>query len=105
MNSMRETSENERALVIKWSIDGKPLREIASLIGKSHGFIKKLLQKYRRTGCVANIPRRGRKEILSATARRKISKEKSTVKRPEACIIDIRNGGKNFSRNCQTCSS
>ncbi|GFX82089.1 uncharacterized protein TNCV_398191 [Trichonephila clavipes] len=72
MNSRRETSENERALVIKWSKDGKSLREIASLIGKSHGCIQKILQKYRRTGCVANIPGRGRKEILSATAKRKI---------------------------------
>ncbi|GFW60183.1 transposable element Tc1 transposase [Trichonephila clavipes] len=68
MNSRRETSENERALVIKWSKDGKSLREIASLIGKSHGCI----QKYHRTGCGANIPGRGHKEILSGTAKREI---------------------------------
>ncbi|GFX11175.1 transposable element Tcb1 transposase [Trichonephila clavipes] len=37
MNSRREMSENERALVIKRSKDGKSLREIASLIEKSHG--------------------------------------------------------------------
>ncbi|GFU35503.1 uncharacterized protein TNCV_564121 [Trichonephila clavipes] len=69
MNSRRETSKNERASVIKWSKDGKSLREIASLMGKSHGCIQKILQKYRRTGCVANIPGRGRKEILSAAAK------------------------------------
>ncbi|GFX11429.1 uncharacterized protein TNCV_2804901 [Trichonephila clavipes] len=104
--SVRKTSENERALVIKWSKDGKSLREIASLIGKRHGCIQKILQKYRRSGCVATIPGRGRKEILSATAMRKISKENSTVKRPETCIIDIiRNWEKNFRRNCRTCSS
>ncbi|GFS76049.1 HTH_Tnp_Tc3_2 domain-containing protein [Trichonephila clavipes] len=72
MNSRRETSENERALVIKWLKDGKSFREIASLIGKSHGCIQKILQKYRKTGCVTNIPGRGRKEILSATAKGKI---------------------------------
>ncbi|GFY58034.1 uncharacterized protein TNIN_248861 [Trichonephila inaurata madagascariensis] len=72
MNSRQETSENERALVIKWSKDGKSVPEIASLIGKSHGCIQKILQKYRRTGSLANIPGRGRKEILSATAKRKI---------------------------------
>ncbi|GFV07701.1 transposable element Tcb2 transposase [Trichonephila clavipes] len=72
MNSRRETSENERALVIKWSKDGKSLREIASLIGKSHGCIQKILQKYHRTGCVANIPGRERKEILNHIAKRKI---------------------------------
>ncbi|GFW60983.1 transposable element Tcb2 transposase [Trichonephila clavipes] len=72
MNSRRDTSENERALVIKWSKDGKSLREIASLIEKSHGCIQNILQKYRRTGCVAKIPGRGRKEILNGTAKRKI---------------------------------
>ncbi|GFW09728.1 uncharacterized protein TNCV_867911 [Trichonephila clavipes] len=72
MNSRRETSENERALVIKWSKNGKSLREIVSLIGKNRGCIQKILQKYPRTVSVANFPGRGRKEILSATAKRKI---------------------------------
>ncbi|GFS79330.1 hypothetical protein TNCV_3650221 [Trichonephila clavipes] len=60
---------------------------------------QKILQKYRRNGCVANIPGRGRKEILSATAKKDytLSKEKSTVKRPETCIIDIIRNWKNFS--------
>ncbi|GFS80180.1 hypothetical protein TNCV_3446911 [Trichonephila clavipes] len=85
MNSRRETSENERALVIKWSKDGKSLREIASLIGKSRGCIQKVLQKYRRTGCVANITGRGRKENFECYCKEEdcaLSKEKSTVKRP-----------------------
>ncbi|GFW32272.1 hypothetical protein TNCV_674312 [Trichonephila clavipes] len=44
MNSRRETSENERALVIKWSKDGNSLQEIASLIGKSHGCIQNIVE-------------------------------------------------------------
>ncbi|GFT53627.1 uncharacterized protein TNCV_4986231 [Trichonephila clavipes] len=72
MNSRREMSENERALVTKWSKDGISLRELASLIGKSHGCIQKILKKNHRTGCVANIPGRGRKQILSAAAKMKI---------------------------------
>ncbi|GFQ67532.1 uncharacterized protein TNCT_383931 [Trichonephila clavata] len=51
---------------------GKSLREIASLIGVTHGCVQKILQKYKKTGSVANIPGRGRKEILSTTAKRKI---------------------------------
>ncbi|GFW38124.1 transposable element Tcb1 transposase [Trichonephila clavipes] len=39
---------------------------------KSHGCMQKILQKYRTTGCVANIPGRGRKVILSVAAKRKI---------------------------------
>ncbi|GFQ80544.1 uncharacterized protein TNCT_196651 [Trichonephila clavata] len=72
MSSRRETTESERLLVVKWSIEGKSLREIASLIGVTHGCVQKILQKYKKTGSVANIPGRGRKEILSTTAKRKI---------------------------------
>ncbi|GFQ63764.1 uncharacterized protein TNCT_656651 [Trichonephila clavata] len=72
MSSRRETTESERLLVEKWSKEGKSLREIASLIGVTHGCVQKILQKYKKTGSVANIPGRGRKEILSTTAKRKI---------------------------------
>ncbi|GFR25161.1 uncharacterized protein TNCT_255521 [Trichonephila clavata] len=72
MSSRRETTESERLLVVKWSKEGKSLREIASLIGVTHGCVQKILQKYKKTGSVANIPGRGRKEILSTTVKRKI---------------------------------
>ncbi|GFR03379.1 uncharacterized protein TNCT_312851 [Trichonephila clavata] len=72
MSSRRETTESERLLVVKWSKEGKSLREIASLIGVTHGCVQKILQKYKKTGSVANIPGKGRKEILSTTANRKI---------------------------------
>ncbi|GFY55570.1 uncharacterized protein TNIN_231051 [Trichonephila inaurata madagascariensis] len=106
MNSGRETSENERALVIKRSKDDKSIREITSLIGKSYGCIQKILQKYRRTGCVANISGRGSKEILSASAKRKITR--SVKKNPLLSASKLASstsseiGEKNFSRNCQT---
>ncbi|GFQ86710.1 uncharacterized protein TNCT_265081 [Trichonephila clavata] len=72
MSSRRETTESERLLVVKWSKEGKSLREIASLIGVTHGCVQKILQKYKKTGSGANIPGRGCKEILSTTAKRKI---------------------------------
>ncbi|GFR01468.1 uncharacterized protein TNCT_183611 [Trichonephila clavata] len=72
MSSRRETTESECLLVVKWSKEGKSLREIASLIGVTHGCDKKILQKYKKTGSVANIPGRGHKEILNTTAKRKI---------------------------------
>ncbi|GFQ66260.1 uncharacterized protein TNCT_423201 [Trichonephila clavata] len=85
MSSRRETTESERLLVVKWSKEGKSLRETASLIGVTHGCVQKILQKYKKTGSVANIPGRekkkktgsvanipgrGRKEILSTLQRR-----------------------------------
>ncbi|GFQ67823.1 uncharacterized protein TNCT_634401 [Trichonephila clavata] len=72
MSSRRETTESERLLVVKWSKEGKSLREITSLIGVTHGCVQKILQKYKKTGSVASIPGRGRKEILSTTVKRKI---------------------------------
>ncbi|GFQ67386.1 uncharacterized protein TNCT_635871 [Trichonephila clavata] len=72
MSSRRETTESERLLFVKCSKEGKSLREIASLIGETHGCVQKVLQKYKKTGSVANIPGRERKEILSTTVMRKI---------------------------------
>ncbi|GFR05213.1 hypothetical protein TNCT_539001 [Trichonephila clavata] len=48
MSSRRETTESERLLVVKWSKEGKSLREIASLIGVTHGCVQKILQKYKK---------------------------------------------------------
>ncbi|GFU49510.1 transposable element Tc1 transposase [Trichonephila clavipes] len=45
---------------------------MASLIDAIHGCVQKILQKYEKTGAVAHIPGRGRKEILSTTVKRKI---------------------------------
>ncbi|GFR20505.1 uncharacterized protein TNCT_134471 [Trichonephila clavata] len=72
MSSRRGTTESESLLVVKWSNERKSLREIASLIGVTHGCVQKILQKYKQIGSVANIPGRGRKEIRSTTAKRKI---------------------------------
>ncbi|GFS93076.1 transposable element Tcb1 transposase [Trichonephila clavipes] len=72
MSSRRESTESERLLVVKWSKEGNSLRETASLIGLTPGCVQKTLQKYKKTGSVANIPGRGRKEILCTTAKRKI---------------------------------
>ncbi|GFV22595.1 transposable element Tcb1 transposase [Trichonephila clavipes] len=44
MSSRKETTESERLLVVKWSKEGKSLRDIASLIGVTHGCVQKILQ-------------------------------------------------------------
>ncbi|XP_055950831.1 uncharacterized protein LOC129984903 [Argiope bruennichi] len=72
MSSRRETTESERLLVVKWSKESKSLRELASLIDVTHGCVQKILQKYKKARSVGNIPGRGRKEILTTTAKRKI---------------------------------
>ncbi|GFS92570.1 uncharacterized protein TNCV_1160291 [Trichonephila clavipes] len=89
MSSRRETTESERLLVVKWSKEGKSLREIASLIGVTHGCVQKILQKYKKTGSVANIPGRGRKEILSTTAKRKIIHSVKKIPRVSASKLAL----------------
>ncbi|GFU28428.1 uncharacterized protein TNCV_3579911 [Trichonephila clavipes] len=81
MSSCRETTESGRLLVVKWSKEGKSLREITSLVGVTHGCVQKILQKYKKTGSVANIPRRGSKEILCTTTKRKIIHSVKKVQR------------------------
>ncbi|GFR14069.1 uncharacterized protein TNCT_202441 [Trichonephila clavata] len=91
MSSRRETTESERLLVVKWSKEGKSLREIASLIGVTHGCVQKILQKYKKTGSVANIPGRGRKEILSTYSEEEdhsLSKERSEESFPSIIKTD-----------------
>ncbi|GFW22249.1 transposable element Tc3 transposase [Trichonephila clavipes] len=48
MSSRRESTNCERLLAVNWSKEGKSLREIASLIGVTHGCVQKLLQKYKK---------------------------------------------------------
>ncbi|GFQ64644.1 uncharacterized protein TNCT_101311 [Trichonephila clavata] len=93
MSSRRETTESERLLLVKWSKEGKSLREIASLMGVTHGCVQKILQKYKKTGSVANISGRGRKEILSTTAKRKIihSVKKDPRHLSAGCVAKLSN--------------
>ncbi|GFQ67294.1 uncharacterized protein TNCT_121741 [Trichonephila clavata] len=76
MSSRRETTESERLLVVKWSKERKSLREITSFIGVTHGCVQKILQKYKKTGSVANIPGRNT-EYYSEEEDHSLSKERS----------------------------
>ncbi|GFQ90835.1 uncharacterized protein TNCT_215821 [Trichonephila clavata] len=108
MSSRKETSENEHCLVIKWSKDGKSLREIASFIRKSYGCVQKIIQKYRKTGSLANIPGRGCKEILSTTEKRKIIrslKKNPKLSAPKLASSMVSEIGRNISAEIvKTCS-
>ncbi|GFX14180.1 transposable element Tc1 transposase [Trichonephila clavipes] len=74
MNSRRETSENELTSFGYQVVERRQISSRNCFIDREKPWLyqKKILQKYRRTGRVANIPGRGRKEILSATAKGKI---------------------------------
>ncbi|GBN09467.1 hypothetical protein AVEN_143095-1 [Araneus ventricosus] len=80
---------NGRCLVTRWLRYDKSVREIAAMIGKSYLCVQKVLQKYWKTGFVPNNPKRGRQEILKATAKRKIIRP--VKKNPKLSTLNLYN--------------
>ncbi|GFT96887.1 hypothetical protein TNCV_1934351 [Trichonephila clavipes] len=73
MENRKETTIEERKLFIKLSNEGKSQRNIAKVVGRSVNCI----QKFKKTGMLANNEGRGRKKIMnSITERRVIHKVK-----------------------------
>lgn len=60
----RETTIEERKIIIDLFKKQKSLREIASIVGKSHSTIQYIIKKYKDEECVANKPRTGRPKKL-----------------------------------------
>ncbi|GFR27710.1 HTH_Tnp_Tc3_2 domain-containing protein [Trichonephila clavata] len=66
MVNRKETSIEERKLVIKLSNEGKSLRNVAKVVGRSVNCIQKILQKFKKTGMLTNTEGRGRKKIMNS---------------------------------------
>ncbi|GFX97459.1 hypothetical protein TNCV_2840191 [Trichonephila clavipes] len=63
MENRKETTIEERKLFIKLSNGGKSLRNSAKVVGRSVNCIQKILQKFKKTGMLANNEGRARKKI------------------------------------------
>ncbi|GFR01490.1 HTH_Tnp_Tc3_2 domain-containing protein [Trichonephila clavata] len=72
MENRKETTIEERKLVIKLSNEGKFLRNIAKVVGQSVNCIQKILQKFKKTGMLANTEGRGRKKIMNSITERRV---------------------------------
>lgn len=68
----KQTSQDIRELVIKLHKEGKPLREIGSIINRSHAAVKKIIDKYAKFGKLENQPKTGRPKRLNGTEIRSI---------------------------------
>ncbi|GFW10026.1 hypothetical protein TNCV_4207911 [Trichonephila clavipes] len=80
MENRKETTIEERKLVIKLSTEGKSQRNIANVVGRSVNCIQKILQKFKKTGLLANNEGRGRKKIMnSITERRAITSSEDRI--------------------------
>ncbi|GFT78695.1 hypothetical protein TNCV_1994301 [Trichonephila clavipes] len=76
MENRKETTIEERKLVIKLSNEGKSQRNMAKIVGRNVNCIQKILQKFKKTGMLANNEGRGRKKIMNITERRVIHQGK-----------------------------
>lgn len=64
-----------RELIIKLHLEKKSLREIAKTVGKTHSTIQSVIKKFKNTGSVDTLPRKGRPKILSSRDKRNIIKK------------------------------
>ncbi|GFV63367.1 HTH_Tnp_Tc3_2 domain-containing protein [Trichonephila clavipes] len=72
MENRKETTIEERKLVIKLSNERKSQRNIAKVVGRSVNCIQKILQKFKKTGMLGNNEGRGRKKIMKFTTERRV---------------------------------
>ncbi|GFW51973.1 transposable element Tc1 transposase [Trichonephila clavipes] len=72
MENRKETTIEERKLVIKLSNEGKSQRNIAKVVGRSVNCIQKILQKFKKTGMLTNNEGRGRKKIMNSITERRV---------------------------------
>lgn len=68
----RQTSIDTRELVIKLRNEGKTMREIGAVIGRSHNTVKKIIDKYQKLNKLENCPKSGRPKKLNQTQIRSI---------------------------------
>ncbi|GFR30343.1 HTH_Tnp_Tc3_2 domain-containing protein [Trichonephila clavata] len=72
MENRKETTNEERKLVMKLSNEGKSLRNIAKVVGRNVNCIQTILQKFKKTGMLANTEGRGRKKIKNSITERRV---------------------------------
>ncbi|GFW29167.1 transposable element Tc1 transposase [Trichonephila clavipes] len=72
MENRKETTIEERKLVIKLSNEGKSQLNIAKVVGRSVNCLQKILQKFKKTGMLANNEGRGRKKIMNSITERRV---------------------------------
>lgn len=71
----KQTSFEIRQLVVKHSCEGKTVREIAKLVGRSSSTVQNIIGRYRNENRITNKSREGQGKILNDREERRILKE------------------------------
>lgn len=80
-------SEDLRKLVIKYHSEGKSLREIGRIVDKSFSTVRNIINKYKLSKRIADLPRSGRPKKLSYRDVSKIARQ--VKKNPGASAVKI----------------
>ncbi|GFW61058.1 transposable element Tc1 transposase [Trichonephila clavipes] len=75
MGPRRETSITGRKFILRLLKKGIAYREIAKIVGRSHSCVQKIIGRFKSDGLIENKSGRGRKNILSDVAKRKVLKD------------------------------
>ncbi|XP_035221430.1 uncharacterized protein LOC118194391 [Stegodyphus dumicola] len=108
MENRKETTIEERKLAVNLSNQGKSLRKIGEILGRSVNCIRRIIQKFRKDGTLENQAERGRKKILSSAAERRIVHKvriDPTISAPKIAASTSETEGKSVSAETQCAES
>lgn len=71
----KQTSVELRQLIVKFNLEGKTVREIADLVGKSKSTVQDIITRFRDEFRLANKSREGQGKILNEREERSVLKE------------------------------
>ncbi|GIY11999.1 uncharacterized protein CDAR_449411 [Caerostris darwini] len=91
----KEITPEERKIIIKLRNEGKTLREIGKIVGRTHSSIQRVINNYTSSKSIISKPRSGRPSKLTAREKRYVFKSvrlnpqhvRHTVERVAARII------------------
>ncbi|GFU60818.1 HTH_Tnp_Tc3_2 domain-containing protein [Trichonephila clavipes] len=75
MGPRGETSIDVRKFILRLLKKGISYREIAKIVSRSHSCVQKIIGRFKSDGLIENKSGRGRKDILSYVAKRKVLKD------------------------------
>ena len=68
-------TKKERKLILQWNQKGKTQQEIAELLECHQSSVSRLIEKHKRKGLIANLPRSGRPTKLKKAVLEKLKKK------------------------------
>ncbi|GIX79564.1 uncharacterized protein CEXT_51431 [Caerostris extrusa] len=88
--SKKEITPEERKIIIKLRNEGKTLREIGKIVGRTHSSIQRVINNYTSSKSIISKPRSGRPSKLTAREKRYVFKSVRLNPRAFQIANDVR---------------